>query len=217
VAGKNLKILKEEKVAVTPKKVIENPVTKAVVSNDTVKVKNDKPLEAVKYHIVEKGESLFSIAQKYEITNDELKEWNELEDDNILIGSKLIVRPLEKQKTENHVVQSGENLNTIAKKYDVTIDELKEWNELEDNNIKLGTTLKIMLPADEEVVVAEVKAKKPEKQSPYKSEKVYIVQKGDSLFSISQKIKGVTVSDLKKWNGISGKTIKPGMKLKISG
>ncbi|MBC8883636.1 LysM peptidoglycan-binding domain-containing protein [Flavobacterium piscinae] len=216
-AGKNLKILKEEKVAVTPKKVIENPVAKAVVSNDTVKVKNDKPLEAVNYHIVEKGESLFSIAQKYEITNDELKEWNELEDENILIGSKLIVRPLEKQMTENHIVQSGENLNTIAKKYNVTIDELKEWNELEDNNIKLGTTLKIMLPADEEVVVAEVKTKKPEKQSPYKSEKIYIVQKGDSLFSISQKIKGVTVSDLKKWNGISGKTIKPGMKLKISG
>jgi membrane-bound lytic murein transglycosylase D len=74
-----------------------------------------------------------------------------------------------------------------------------------------------MLPAVEEVVVAEAKAKKPEKPSPYKSEKVYIVQKGDSLFSISQKIKGVTVSDLKKWNGISGKNIKPGMKLKISG
>jgi membrane-bound lytic murein transglycosylase D len=37
------------------------------------------------------------------------------------------------------------------------------------------------------------------------------------LFSISKKIKGVTVSDLKKWNGISGGNIKPGMKLKISG
>jgi membrane-bound lytic murein transglycosylase D len=216
VAGRNLKIVKEERVAVAPKKVVEVPVSKAVVSNDTIKVKA-KSVETAKFHVVEKGESLFSIAQKYDVTSEELKEWNNLEEETIQSGSKLLVSALEKQKTESHIVQTGENLNAIAKKYNVTIDELKEWNELEDNNIKLGSTLKIMLPADEEVVVAEVKAKKPEKQSPYKSEKVYIVQKGDSLFSISQKIKGVTVSDLKKWNGISGKNIKPGMKLKISG
>ena len=217
VAGRSLKIIKEERVAVAPKKVVETPVPKAVVSSDSIRVKEAKTIETAKFHLVEKGESLFSIAQKYDVTSDELKEWNNLEDEAIQSGSKLIVTALEKQKTENHVVPSGENLNSIAKKYDVTIDELKEWNELEDNNIKLGSTLKIMLPADEEVVVAEVKPKKSEKQSPYKSEKVYIVQKGDSLFSISQKIKGVTVSDLKKWNGISGKNIKPGMKLKISG
>lgn len=216
VPGKSLKIVTEERVAVAPKKVVETPVSKAVVSNDTIKVKA-KSIETAKFHVVEKGESLFSIAQKYDVTSEELKAWNNLEEETIQSGSKLIVTALVKQKTENHIVQSGENLSTLSKKYGVTIDELKEWNELEDNTIKLGSTLKIMLPADEEEVVAEVKAKKPEKQSPYKSEKVYIVQKGDSLFSISQKIKGVTVSDLKKWNGISGKNIKPGMKLKISG
>lgn len=216
VPGKSLKIVTEERVAVAPKKAVETSVSKAVVSNDTIKVKA-KSVETAKFHVVEKGESLFSIAQKYDVTSEELKAWNNLEEETIQSGSKLIVTALVKQKTENHIVQSGENLSSLSKKYGVTIDELKEWNELEDNNIKLGSTLKIMLPADEEVVVAEVKAKKPEKQSPYKSEKVYIVQKGDSLFSISQKIKGVTVSDLKKWNGISGKNIKPGMKLKISG
>lgn len=216
VPGKSLKIVTEERVAVAPKKAVETPVSKAVVSNDTIKVKA-KSIETAKFHVVEKGESLFSIAQKYDVTSEELKAWNNLEEETIQSGSKLIVTALVKQKTENHIVQSGENLSTLSKKYGVTIDELKEWNELEDNTIKLGSTLKIMLPADEEEVVAEVKAKKPEKQSPYKSEKVYIVQKGDSLFSISQKIKGVTVSDLKKWNGISGGNIKPGMKLKISG
>jgi len=215
-AGRSLKIVKEERVADVPKKAVEVPVSKAVVSNDTIKVKA-KSVETAKFHVVEKGESLFSIAQKYDVTSEELKAWNSLEEETIQSGSKLIVTALVKQKTENHIVQSGESLSSLSKKYGVTIDELKEWNELEDNNIKLGSSLKIMLPADEEVVVAEIKVKKPEKQSPYKSEKVYIVQKGDSLFSISQKIKGVTVSDLKKWNGISGKNIKPGMKLKISG
>ena len=45
----------------------------------------------------------------------------------------------------------------------------------------------------------------------------YYVKKGDSLYSISKKYPGVTVSDLKKWNDIRGEGIKPGMKLKISG
>jgi len=217
VAGKSLKIIKEERVAVAPKKAVEVPVSKAVVSKDTLKVKEVKATEKTKFHLVEKGESLYSIAQKYEITKEELKEWNNLEEETIQLGAKLIVSALLDEKTEDHIVQNGENLNTIAKKYGVTIDELKEWNELEDNNIKLGSTIKIIRTAEDDIVVAEVKTKKPEKESPYKSEKIYIVQKGDSLFSISQKIKGVTVSDLKKWNGISGKNIKPGMKLKISG
>lgn len=217
VPGKSLKIMTEERVAVMPKKPIEIQPSKAVVATDTIKVKESKTIGKASFHVVEKGESLFSIAQKYEVTTEELKEWNNLEKETIQLGSKLMVSALEKEKTENHIVQAGDNLSSIAKKYGVTIDELKDWNELQDNNIKLGSTIKIILPAGEEVAVAEVKTKMPEKQSPYKSEKVYIVQKGDSLFSISQKIKGVTVSDLKKWNGISGKNIKPGMKLKISG
>ena len=50
------------------------------------------------------------------------------------------------------------------------------------------------------------------------TQKSYYVQKGDSLFSIAKKHPGVTISDLKQWNGIgSNGNIKPGMKLKIQG
>jgi membrane-bound lytic murein transglycosylase D len=45
----------------------------------------------------------------------------------------------------------------------------------------------------------------------------YYVQKGDSLYKIAKKYPGVTISDIKKWNGISNENLKPGMKLKISG
>jgi membrane-bound lytic murein transglycosylase D len=217
VAGRNLKIVKEEKTAIIPKKETENFASKAVVSSDTIKVRNQNIIEKTKFHVVEKGENLFNIAQKYQVSNDELKKWNELEDDNILVGSKLIVRTPENKTVESHVIQAGENLNSIAKKYGVTIEEVKEWNNLEDNTIKLGTALKILLPAHEGDQLVDEKVKKPEKQSPYKPEKIYIVKKGDSLYSISQKIKGITVSDLKKWNSISNGKIKPGMKLKISG
>jgi membrane-bound lytic murein transglycosylase D len=48
-------------------------------------------------------------------------------------------------------------------------------------------------------------------------EEHYYVQKGDSLYKIAKKYPGITISDIKKWNGISNENLKPGMKLKISG
>lgn len=212
--GRNLKIITEEQVVAvaTPAKSKSNVAEK--VQDSVLQKSQIKPNEL---HIVEKGESLYSIAKKHNVTKDDIKTWNNLEDENILIGSSLLVSAPIELVTENYIVQAGDNLTQIAKKYNVSVDELKEWNELEDSNVKIGTSLKVLLPEKQEVAQVEPKPVKTERQSKYHSEKVYIVKKGDSLFSISQKIKGVTVSDLKKWNGISSGNIKPGMKLKISG
>ena len=92
-----------------------------------------------------------------------------------------------------------------------------KWNDLDSETLKYGTTLKIVKSSDSDTAVAQVKTQKSDKTQNYKTESVYVVKKGDSLYSISQKIPGVTVADLKKWNGISGKNIQPGMKLKING
>lgn len=211
--GKSLKIVTEERVVVAPKKITPKA---AVVSTDTTSSKIVKAKDSTKTHLVVKGDNLSVLAQKYDVSKEDLKEWNNLEDDNIKLGSNLIVSNLPTQNFEEYIVQSGDYLSTIARKYNVTLEDLKEWNNLEDNSILTGSTLKIVIPENEEVV-AEVKTPKAESHTTYKKENTYTVQKGDSLYSISQKIKGVTVSDLKKWNGIRGGNIKPGMKLKISG
>ena len=125
----------------------------------------------------------------------------------------------EKPKTETkiveHKVKIGEYLGTIAKKYNVTVAEIKEWNSLEDNNVKLGETL---IVSKKEVAVNESKtAKKEDIAANERDEyKLYYVKKGDSLFSIAKKYPGVTISDIKKWNGIKNESLKPGMKLKIN-
>ena len=81
-----------------------------------------------------------------------------------------------------------------------------------------------MIVAKDEIVINTNKAtvssfkKKANSGLPSKKEtEDYYVKKGDSLYSISQKYPGVTIADLKKWNGIRGEDIKPGMKLKING
>lgn len=120
-----------------------------------------------------------------------------------------------------YVVKNGDNLGAIAKKFGITLDELKDWNNLTSNNLTLGKTLI--------VAIKEARAEQPavalntvdsfKKKSPSAKgvEEDYYVKKGDSLYSISKKYPGVTISDIKKWNGIQGEDIKPGMKLKING
>jgi len=127
---------------------------------------------------------------------------------------------------QEYVVAAGDNLGSIAKKFGTTIAELKELNGLTSNNIGLGKTLVISkeVPAIEETanvntaIASNISIESFKKGAASKKiSEDYYVKKGDSLYSISKKYPGVTISDIKKWNGIKDGDIKPGMKLKING
>ncbi|WP_396174164.1 LysM peptidoglycan-binding domain-containing protein [Flavobacterium sp.] len=215
--GKKLKIVSTESVA-----IVQKPKAIPAVPKDTLSQPKITTSDSLKQYVVVKGDNLNSISKKFDISTEELKDWNNMDNDNILVGSKLTVSSLKSTPTDSlnfneYVVGQGDNLNTIAKKFNVSVEEIKKWNDLDSEALKYGTTLKIVKTAESETAVAQVKTQKPDKKQNYKTESIYVVKKGDSLYSISQKIPGVTVADLKKWNGISGKNIQPGMKLKING
>ena len=171
-----------------------------------------------------------NIAKKYAVSVDDLKKWNNLSNGNIALGFKLKLA-FEKEKdtlnsdaqvaskteykTQEYVVLKGDNLGNIAKKHKVSTDDLKLWNNLTDNNIQLGSTL---IVAKTEIIETEKVTKNEKSSSKNKpAEEHYYVQKGDSLYKIAKKYPGITISDIKKWNGISNENLKPGMKLKIGG
>lgn len=194
----------------------------AVASNDN---KPNKEAKA-EYYTVQKGDNLGAIAKKYNVSVADLKEWNDLESTNVQLDSKLkIAKPgvevadlREKAEASNnsnyYTVQKGDYLGTIAKKMGVTVADIREWNKLENDNVNFGTKL-LILKSDAKVSKSEV-ASRVKKNSDSKHSE-YMVRKGDSLFTIAKKYPGVTVSDIKKWNGISSNDLKPGMKLKING
>jgi membrane-bound lytic murein transglycosylase D len=80
----------------------------------------------------------------------------------------------------------------------------------------VGTSI---IVSKKEVALNEPKPSKKESLAANQRDevKLYYVKKGDSLFSIAKKYPGVTISDIKKWNGIKNESLKPGMKLKING
>ncbi|NMH28432.1 LysM peptidoglycan-binding domain-containing protein [Flavobacterium silvaticum] len=236
--GKSLRIVTTEAVAVKPQVV--KPTSQDVASvevKEVKKAKEDTDTTATtrlsQVYVVQAGDNLSSIARRFNVSVDDIKKWNDLHDNNVKLDSKLTIAQLitentndaavvdNQPKTQEYVVAKGDNLSAIARKYGITLNELKEMNNLTENSVLLGTKLTVPAKTDvEDTAVAEAAAKtKKERIAAVEKKKSehYYVKKGDSLFSIAKKYPGVSISDIKKWNGINGSNLKPGMKLKISG
>ncbi len=127
-------------------------------------------------------------------------------------------KPLPKYREANdrirYRVRSGDYLGKIARKYGVRVSSLKKWNGLRSNNLKIGQRLTIY--PRRPVINKPRTATKVVTKTITNTSEVYTVKSGDTLWSISQKFKGISVENLKNWNDISGSGIKPGMKLKLS-
>lgn len=229
--GRKLKIVTvaSERIAVADK--AKSPKENAVAYNEpkaTKEIRTEAAETPVtpEYYTVQKGDNLGNIAKKYGVTIAQIQEWNNMEDSNVLLDTKLKIKKsnisvaeLKEESsdlanTSYYIVQKGDNLGNIAKKQGVTIAQIQEWNKLEDNNVKIGSKL-LLLKAKTEKENNQIAAI-TKKETAIKNSH-YLVKKGDSLIKIAQKYPGVTVSDIKKWNDIHGDDLKPGMRLKING
>lgn len=114
-------------------------------------------------------------------------------------------------------VKSGDYLGKISRLYGVRVSNIKRWNGLRSNNLKIGQRL-IIYPREPNVnASSSAKAIVKPKIIPITGEVInYTVKSGDSLWLISQKFSGVSVQNIKDWNGISGTNLKPGTTLKIA-
>ena len=216
--GINLKYTTSQKIVITVKKKV-NAVSETVLNSENKLKKADLKTAESNIYVVKQGENLYSISKYINVSKDLLRQWNNLSDDMVAAGTKLIINKSDKEiavinnsNSNEYVVAKGDNIWKIAEKFNVTVANLREWNNLKSDKLKNGNLIIVSIDGNLELdktklskeKIAEIKAK----------EKMYLVKKGDSLFSISQKYPGVTVSDLKKWNNING-DIRPGMKLKI--
>ncbi|WP_366185668.1 LysM peptidoglycan-binding domain-containing protein [Flavobacterium ovatum] len=210
--------------AAVQKSVVVEKIDKDEITVNADDISNDE----MRFHIVQKGENLNSIARSHNVTVADLTSWNDLSGSSIQLGTKLkintttaseevaVVTPVA-LKNIQYVVQKGDNLGTIAKKFGTSLNELKQWNKLNSNSVALG---KALIVAKNEPAIntslASVNSFKKTDSFAKKSATDYYVQAGDTLYSIAKK-SGVTIADLKKWNDISNEGIKPGMKLKLNG
>ena len=172
-------------------------------------------------HEVEEEETLFSIARRYNSSINSIIKFNSISDNRIEIGQIISVLVEEREKTDAdgkvHIVEEGETLYTISRKYGLKVRELKKLNNLEDNNISLGQRLVVSEDEEEEAqskveertVVVELDSTNSDSLS---NEKSLIVQTGETLRSIALRL-GVTVDELKDWNGLTSDYLAIGQRL----
>ncbi len=112
-----------------------------------------------------------------------------------------------------YVVKSGDVLGSIAQKHGTTVTNLKAWNNLRSNTIKIGQKLDVYTKSSafEKTIAQADNRNEVVGENP----KTYTVQPGDSLWLISKKLNGVTVDQIKKLNNLNTNQIKPGQKLII--
>lgn len=146
-------------------------------------------------YIVQKGDSLWSIANKFNMTVSELKNLNNLTNNLLSIGQVLKIKDSSNNGKTTYTVQKGDSLWVIANKYGITTEELKSYNNLTSNLLSIGQVLKIS-------------------QGKTSTENIYTVKKGDSLWTIANRY-NTTVEKIKVLNNLTSNLLSIGQQLKI--
>ena len=166
---------------------------------------------AVFYYTVERGDSLWSIARRFGVTVQEIRDANDLVSDTLSVGQSLIIPGLsadEDLEDDNnnettpstYTVQSGDSLWSIANKFGVTVNDLKDANSLTSNLLSIGQVL----------IIPSSSTNNPTNPS-YTT---YTVQRGDSLWSIANRF-SVTVDAIKTLNNLTSNLLSVGQVLQI--
>ena len=160
----------------------------------------EKPNQNNEIYIVQKGDTLYSIALENNITVSELKQLNNLINNTIYVGQQLYLKKQSEEEIPNdnnvYIVQKGDTLYSISRKLNIPIDTLKSLNNLNSNEIYIG----------QQLILEE-----PEIPVEYD---LYTVKKGDSLWSISQ-MYNIKVNDLIKLNNLNDLTLQINQQLKV--
>lgn len=148
-------------------------------------------------YIVQKGDTLYSISKKMNIPIETIKKINKLDNNTLSIGQILYLNEKDNPEEEYYIVQKGDTLYSISKKFKMKIEELKELNNISSDTLQVGQVLIIN-----------------GNKMPDNNQK-YIVKKGDSLWGISKKY-NIPINELIAINQLDDLTLQIGQELIVT-
>jgi len=152
-------------------------------------------------YIVKRGDNLYSIARETNTTVDELRKINNLTTDVLSIGQKLVIPTREDILQKDYtiyVVKNGDTLYSIARNFDVSVEQLLTLNRLNSTELFIGQQL--LIPTNGIEVLGLVD---------------YTIKPGDTLWKIANNC-NISVDDIVKLNNLDSTVIYPGQIIKLS-
>lgn len=158
-------------------------------------------------YTVQRGDTLWNIAKKFNTSVNDLKKLNNLTSNILYVGQSLKVPEYYKAEDTNisYVVKKGDSLWSIANQNGTTVSELKKYNNLTNDLLSIGQIIEI--PSATTIVT-------PSEEDVINKENLYIVQNGDTLWSIARKF-GVSIDDIRNANNLTNDILSIGMSLII--
>ncbi len=231
---------------------VKIPEAKATIAKKNLTRLHTIVSTGYKSHKIGKGDTLASICERYDINRTTLLKVNNLRSPKLAYGQSLRIpydilkyqllpegslasRTDNRQNLVMHEVKSGETISKIATQYNVPINMIVSWNNLDKHySIKTGQQLTLYINQNKKpstietgsLAIIENNAKqvlKAEKRKTHVTEgsrsesspyELYSVKDGDTLWTISQKF-STSTTDIKKWNNLKDNLIHPGVVLKL--
>ncbi|MCX2745806.1 LysM peptidoglycan-binding domain-containing protein [Mangrovivirga sp. M17] len=171
-------------------------------------------------HIVEAGQTAFSISKAYNVEISEIEKYNPDFSKVIKVGQEVMIpqgkarsQSSVSSKAKKHTVKKGETLFSISRKYDITVNEIKTWNSLNGNSIDLGQELIVSAPSESSTQSSNTSNN--DNSTSTKIKGTHKVEGGETLYSISKKY-NVEVEDLVKWNNLPDNSVSIGQVLVVT-
>ncbi len=201
-----------------------------IIAGQTLKIYSDDPVTSVvennsgndsniSYYKIKKGDAIGQIAEKFKVSVANLKNWNNLSSNKIIAGKTLKIYSNAGPNTNttgntttnktgklvNYKIKKGDSIGQIAEMHNVSVSDLRKWNDISGNKIITGKTLKIHTSSGK----TKTTTLKTSSGSTF-----HTVKKGETLSQIAEKYK-VSIASIREWNDISGNKIIAGKQLKI--
>lgn len=199
-------IARDNNLSVSELKQLNNLTSNTLNVGQRLKIKSDatispieptQPSDTSNIYAVKSGDSLYSIARKYNVTVNDLINYNNLKSNVLSIGQQIRIPSSTTNVGETssniYTVKSGDSLYSIARKYNVTVNDLMKYNNLTSNLLNIGQQIRIPTSG---------------------ISNTYTVKSGDSLYSIAKKY-NTTVDRLKSKNNLTSNLLSIGQVLNV--